>query len=406
MLVALVRHRGELVTKRDLLACVWQDTFVEDGILTVYISILRKALGDTRRPARYIETVAGFGYRFISPIVRRPAPYEDTASPVPFRQRRATEHLTRGRHQLLNGSCFALQDAVESFESAIRADPSDASAYALFALARCAQAQNVAVAPQRAYRDATRAVLRAIALDHRDPNVHVALGTLLLLNDWDWVGADRAARRALEQDVENVDAYMLRGNLLDARGETDDALDAKMRALDYAPTSPFVLTQIALSLWRRRDYEGTITWTERALAQDPRHVGARMYLAFALWKIARYEAVTDELLTQAESFGITRETFTRAIATSRRAPDEGRWPSRLTRFVMRRLPTAAGGASAINAAIASGERGERDAAFRHLDGAIRRRESCLIHLAVDPQWDSLRSDSRFQQRLEYIRRSY
>jgi tetratricopeptide (TPR) repeat protein len=243
-------------------------------------------------------------------------------------------------------------------------------------------------------------------LDHRNPNVHVALGTLLLLNDWDWVGADRAARRALEQDVENVDAYILRGSLLDARGETDDALDVKMRALDYAPTSPFVLTQIALSFWRRRDYESTITWTERALAQDPRHVAARMYLAFALWKLGRYEAVTDELLTQAESFGIPRETFTRASATSRRAPDEGPWPSRLTRFVMRRLPTAAGGASAINAAIASGERGERDAAFRHLDRAMSRRESCLIHLAVDPQWDSLRSDSRFQQHLEHLRRSY
>jgi adenylate cyclase len=74
LLVAMVRRAGRLLTKRELLATVWSESFVEEGILTVHISALRKVLGDTRRPPRYIETVARSGYRFIAPVTEsRPA---------------------------------------------------------------------------------------------------------------------------------------------------------------------------------------------------------------------------------------------------------------------------------------------------------------------------------------------
>ena len=45
LLVALLRHSGRLVSKDELLACVWPDSFVEEGILTVHVSALRRALG-------------------------------------------------------------------------------------------------------------------------------------------------------------------------------------------------------------------------------------------------------------------------------------------------------------------------------------------------------------------------
>ena len=65
VLVALVRRAGRLVTKRELLELVWPDSFVEEGILSVHISTLRKAL-DERNEGRSIETVARSGYRFRS----------------------------------------------------------------------------------------------------------------------------------------------------------------------------------------------------------------------------------------------------------------------------------------------------------------------------------------------------
>src|SRR6516164_3155987 len=68
VLVALVRRPGQLVAKRELLDTVWPDAFVEEGILTVHVSALRKALNDLVQPPRIIETVRRSGYRFIASV--------------------------------------------------------------------------------------------------------------------------------------------------------------------------------------------------------------------------------------------------------------------------------------------------------------------------------------------------
>jgi Tol biopolymer transport system component/DNA-binding winged helix-turn-helix (wHTH) protein len=64
----LLEHRDRLVTKEELLETVWRDTFVTPNVLTRAVAQLRKALGDDAREARYIETVARRGYRFVAPV--------------------------------------------------------------------------------------------------------------------------------------------------------------------------------------------------------------------------------------------------------------------------------------------------------------------------------------------------
>jgi Tol biopolymer transport system component/DNA-binding winged helix-turn-helix (wHTH) protein len=64
----LIEHRDRLVTKEELLDVAWRDTFVTPNVLTRAVAQLRKALGDDAFEARYIETVAKRGYRFIAPV--------------------------------------------------------------------------------------------------------------------------------------------------------------------------------------------------------------------------------------------------------------------------------------------------------------------------------------------------
>src|SRR5271165_5195843 len=66
LLAVLVRQAGRLVAKSELLAQVWPESFVEEGILSVHISALRKTLDDGERSC--IETVPRAGYRFISEV--------------------------------------------------------------------------------------------------------------------------------------------------------------------------------------------------------------------------------------------------------------------------------------------------------------------------------------------------
>src|SRR5262245_59853427 len=73
LLLFLAAHSGRLVTKAEIQAAVWKDTFVTENALTRLVALLRKALGDDAKEARYIETVPTRGYRFVAPLRQDPA---------------------------------------------------------------------------------------------------------------------------------------------------------------------------------------------------------------------------------------------------------------------------------------------------------------------------------------------
>jgi Tol biopolymer transport system component/DNA-binding winged helix-turn-helix (wHTH) protein len=103
----LVENRDRLVTKEELLEVVWRDTFVTPNVLTRAIAQLRKGLGDDAFEARYIETAARRGYRFIAAVgvngnrdshpvaagIRETA-FEGAVRPRPARVRRVTLAVT------------------------------------------------------------------------------------------------------------------------------------------------------------------------------------------------------------------------------------------------------------------------------------------------------------------------
>ncbi len=68
VLLVLIRHNQEMVTKDDLMKEVWPDTFVEETNLSRNIFLLRKALGESPQDHRYILTVPGRGYRLAESV--------------------------------------------------------------------------------------------------------------------------------------------------------------------------------------------------------------------------------------------------------------------------------------------------------------------------------------------------
>jgi TolB-like protein/DNA-binding winged helix-turn-helix (wHTH) protein len=67
VLVLLIQHSGEVVSKDELMKGVWSDSFVEESNLTQTVFMLRKALGESSEQ-RYIVTVQGRGYRFVAEV--------------------------------------------------------------------------------------------------------------------------------------------------------------------------------------------------------------------------------------------------------------------------------------------------------------------------------------------------
>jgi DNA-binding winged helix-turn-helix (wHTH) protein/Tol biopolymer transport system component len=73
ILLLLVRQRGHLVTKEDLLSEIWKESYVEEVNLAVHVSTLRKCLGQEKNGTTFIETVPKKGYRFVADVLECPA---------------------------------------------------------------------------------------------------------------------------------------------------------------------------------------------------------------------------------------------------------------------------------------------------------------------------------------------
>lgn len=394
VLTVLVRRAGRLLTKRQLLDDVWPEAFVDEGILSVHIARLRTAFGREHH-RRYIETVSRSGYRFTAPV----STYTGPARPVPDRVTAPQIHslVGRGRSRVLSASYFEVPKAVAAFEEAVAADPTYAAGHAGLALARCAQAGLRLLPHAEAYAAARASALRALALDDRCADAHAAMGAVLLMNDWDWVAAERAIERALAMNANHTEAYVLYGRLFDVKGEAGPALSMKMKALERDPDSPFVHLEIALSYWHQRQYAQVLEWAGRTLDLDPRHLFAREMTIGVYWKQGEFERQLEESIVHARTFGVPEDAL--QPVRDAYARDGRRGVIAYSIEHVSRTPTPT---RHLTLSILYGESGDLERAFEHLDAAIDARDPALVYLGVGPQFDDLRRDPGFAARLSRI----
>jgi DNA-binding winged helix-turn-helix (wHTH) protein len=393
LLVHLVRRAGRLVTKDDLLAGVWPGAYVEEGILAVHVSTLRKALGDEPAAPAYIQTVAKQGYRFVAPVRSTPA------VPAPaIVSGEVHELVGRGRAHLLSAKRALVPDAVRSFAAAVALDSTHAPAHAGLALAHCAEAEWRLAPPAVAFDSARASALRALAMDDESADARTALGAVMFMGDWDWIGAERSLQRALASNPAHTQARVLYGRLLDAQGRLSEGLAMKLRALESEPFSPSVHLAIALSYWNQRRYDEAIRWANKTLELDPDHGLAREFLAGAYWAMGDFDRHMAENLKHAAVHGVPAA----ALDALRRAYDDG-GRAGVVRFALQQAAAQPAAMPDMQRALFHAELGDLDTALPYLERAIAARDPCLVDLAVAPQWDPLRADARFQRCLAGMR---
>jgi DNA-binding winged helix-turn-helix (wHTH) protein len=98
LLRVLVERSGKVVSKDELIACIWPDTCVSESNLKVQIAGLRRALGEGRRGERYVATVNGRGYRFVAPVKRQDALHEQGNTAVDSEYNRVPGWIRVLRH--------------------------------------------------------------------------------------------------------------------------------------------------------------------------------------------------------------------------------------------------------------------------------------------------------------------
>ena len=304
------------------------------------------------------------------------------------------ELIGRGRYYLLSYSTFDVPRAVEAFRAAIELHPMYAPAHAGLALACCAQASMRVVPPVEAYKQARAAALHALAMDTSCVDAQVALGAVLCFSEWNWEAAERSLTRALQLNPNHSEGFLIYGQVLEALGRLDEGLEMKLRALERDPFSPLVHLQISQSYWNQRRYDDAIEWANKVLELDPRHPHAREHLAAAYWKKGDGERYMSENLRHAELHGASAEIVERLKQAYAKGGVAG--VMKLGLEFAAEHPQAV---PAMQLALLHGEVGATDEAFKYLEQAIDNHDPGLVHLAVGPQWDCLRSDARFDEAL-------
>jgi len=287
----------------------------------------------------------------------RPAGADDASITDAPRPSEASELVARGRAHLRSANFFEMADAVSAFQAATVIDPTCAAAYAGLAHAKIDQANDRHVLVE-AFGEAKAAALRAVALDPECADAQAALGLVMLVAEWDWIAAERSFQRALAINPNHAEAYLHYGTLMEALGNLERGFQLKLKGLECDSTSALAHVQIAGSFWLQRRYDDVIVWANKALDRNPQHLVARQELASAYWKMGDLERAR-KLLADCAQFDLGNEGLFLAFQCA--------------------------------------EAGDLDSAFEHLQRLIDTRDFAVIHLAVAPQWDSLRADPRFNQ---------
>ncbi|HEV2736860.1 MAG TPA: tetratricopeptide repeat protein, partial [Longimicrobiaceae bacterium] len=301
----------------------------------------------------------------------------------------------RGRAAWYTRTPEGLQEAVAFFQRALERDP----AYALAHIG-LADAYNMLGAfdygvypPGEIYPRAREAATRALALRPDLAEAHTALANVLLNHGWDWDGAARAFRHALQLNPGYAPAYHWYSLYLGAVGRHAEALDAVRRARELDPMSLVMGTALARQLYFARDLGGAAREYRAVLAQDPGFLPARLGLGVTLAQAGAAEEAVAELAGAPDPHGDPRPVVLALLGHAQgRAGRRAEAAASLAR--LRRAAEARYVPPEYFAVVHLGL-GEADAALDWLERACDARSGSVVYLRVDPLLDPVRADPRF-----------
>jgi serine/threonine protein kinase/tetratricopeptide (TPR) repeat protein len=179
----------------------------------------------------------------------------------------------QGRFYWRKRSADDLQSAAKYFQSAIQRDPQFALAYV--GLADCYALYPYYYVPNtdadEAFARAERMARKALGLDSTLAEAHTSLGNVLKEWKWDWRGAEKEFKRAIELNPKYATAHQWYSEDLMVEGRLSEALEEARTAAALEPASLIIQNNLGLQLLNTQNYQEAIPVLERAIELDPSH---------------------------------------------------------------------------------------------------------------------------------------
>lgn len=318
----------------------------------------------------------------------------------------AYESYLKGRSLWYERTSDALLQSIGHFQRAILKDPDYALAYAGLADAfgLLAIIPWDGLCPQKAMPQAKEAAMRALEIDDSLGEAHSSLAMILHRYEWDWRGAEKHYRRAIELNPNNARPHLWYGWLLMSEGRREESIAELKEADEVAKKiDPLGLVDIraslANSMYMAREYDGAIEECRKASELNPgyfllQYVLGRSYAQKGMYGRAlrvlekAVRSIPDNLLL-VSALGHTyavSDDRAKALEVLKRLKD-----LRRKRYVP----------AIYIAAIYSGLQ-DKDQAFAWLEKGYEEKSDGMTYLKIERLFDSLQSDLRYQTLMKRV----
>lgn len=285
----------------------------------------------------------------------------------------------------------ATATAIDYYEKAAATDPSYPLPYSALAHSYLIRAGE-GFAPE--LRDKAKAAAhKALEMDPKSADAHIAVGEVSMRAEWDWKGAELAFREALRLNPNSAAAHAALATLHTALGRSAAAVSEMQIACRLDPTSASLRSDLAWVLHFARKYPEAIVEAKKALDLDAWSYSAHRQLAKAYLLSAMFQEAVEEAKKGLEINGGRRRRVLAELAAAEAAAGE-------REHALRLLNDAENGkwddpVAPYEMAVAYARLGQRERAFAFLSSAVEQRSTRVIWMSTDPELDPLRTEARF-----------
>lgn len=313
----------------------------------------------------------------------------------------AYEAYLRGRHFWNRRTADELKRAVKYFREAIEKDPTYAPAHSGLAdaYALLGSVGYDSMPPREAMPIAKASAETALKIDDTLADAHVSLGYVKLTYDWDWPGAEREFRHAIELDPAYPTAHHWYAHCLMAMGRLDQAVSEMRRAVELDPLSIPCNLGLGWSLYYLRHYDEAIEQYQKITELAPNLPMVLYRIGLAYQNQQRYQEALvhfEKACTLSGGEAATVMLLGHLYAVLGREQDAHRELAKLREMATQKYVPA------LYLAFIYTGLNDKDQAFDWYRKALEERSHYMIYLQVEPSLDHLRADPRFQRLLRQV----
>jgi TolB-like protein/DNA-binding winged helix-turn-helix (wHTH) protein/Tfp pilus assembly protein PilF len=312
----------------------------------------------------------------------------------------AYESYLRGRSFWNQRTPAGLKQSIIHLQHAIELNPRYAEAYSGLADAYTALGYTSYWAPKDSFPKARECADKALQIDSNLAEARASLAYVKLYYDWDWKGGEEELQRAIAVNPNYATAHHWYSVLLTARGRHDEASSEIGRAHELDPLSVPINTDIGFELYYARRYEEAISHLRSVLQTSPKFPLAHLWLGRAYEQKGMY----PEAITEFEQAGTALKDWPVIIAAAGHA--YGRWGHKSdASAALRRMNelTNEEYVTPYGIALIFAGLNDKEHAIHWLQNAYEDRSHWLVWLNLDPRFDNVRSDPRFQELLQRMK---